>query len=1284
MLRRWKTDAVKVASTEITGRQGAQAVGSVFLNEFGWLPREVLVSDEGVDFYVEVVAGGNATGRHLGVQAKSGPSWFSRPANAGWWFPFDDDHFQYWIHHDLPIIVVLFDTRTQIAYWQSVTPDTVVSTGEGWKLEVPSAQVLDGTSVAVLTALAAAPRVRGDAPLAAFHESLQLLPPEAVAPLARLHAQVPREDFEARRPVERLAALLAEQRFTPDAACALLLEHTPRWLSGRKKKDPRWRGPDEREVWCAIGGYANEYDLPARAADAFRNAAEAGAVPEGYWRASAGIFEMSAGQPQAEQTLTAARNLEGGLVLAEIGLAVLAHLGRTGPIPLPASLDPLNEDVWRDSPTARLFLGDQSAAQGDHDQALIHYETALSRSPGSSTAQLLVARTLLARLNTPHSPNRDHDLRRVARLAEAARADRRRWAGPSEVATEVLLQAQVLKPDIEGALSVALPAPHGEATTREATAARLTALGARIAYQSRQLSVADELAAASTDAAPTYAAELAAARADATEAPVAERQQLWSAALAAATTPEQRFVAVQHLTQLGVWPIPELEELRTAGVIAPGIYAVLAAKAGHVRGDSVAAARLLRPHLISNLSAVTALAEVLEDSGKAQEAATVLQAAANRFADVTLHLMALDVLRRSGEVDAAKLQALRLLARQDLSPGLRLRLRHSLVRQAFRGQDWTSAAEHAALGLDEILQADHRGTGVAPLARHDSLAQDLAWGRVGALYNLRLWTDAWAAWDRYQPIADDTKEALIWIHLVRREPWTEQHFRALLDLRTRFADDEQVSAAALDTLNLALAFADQPDAPQWGAPGTEALPSQTVTELLTLAAQAMQDYQARHPHGSLVTVTGQPDAGTLKSLYPGMPGQKDSFQQVCQAIRSGDAVLGLAASSIEGFYMQSLIQRAAGILPACSTDPTVITLERRAAAEALDGTVVLDPSVLAVTTLLPERWNVLRAHFAAVQLPDVCMDDLLRSEENVRRLLASSFTASLGTGASCVDTSTLTMAQKQHLATRMRAVSDAAAHTSMIPVTDLTAADAAFNGTDASPATSVTLRLNVEGPWAAPLELALTTGLPLWSDDVLLREIAREAGAAAFGSMALTEVLITQGLLPDTLTEDRERLLGEFVVDIPLEPDLAMRQGEADDWLPRSVAATLSRPAPWYRPDALTTWSAITQAVATHQPTQLELWVHQASLGASATGPAAYTTLARILASALISAGFTNGALTALLAASAAATRDSGLDPHPWATAARTELVNAITEAQTASVSSDDIDHVISQLIRGA
>jgi hypothetical protein len=135
-------------------------------------------------------------GLMLGAQVKNGESWFSeageKDGRTGWWHRNNRQHFDYWIHHAVPHILVLRHPDTQQAYWAHVNPDTVEWTGRAGKIFVPEDQVLDSSALRPLTDIAAmvrpAPRWAGTAwkgardlaPADAYRHAL--LAPRLVAP----------------------------------------------------------------------------------------------------------------------------------------------------------------------------------------------------------------------------------------------------------------------------------------------------------------------------------------------------------------------------------------------------------------------------------------------------------------------------------------------------------------------------------------------------------------------------------------------------------------------------------------------------------------------------------------------------------------------------------------------------------------------------------------------------------------------------------------------------------------------------------------------------------------------------------------------------------------------------------------------------------------------------------------------------------------------------------------------------------------------------------------------
>jgi hypothetical protein len=130
------------------GDIGERAV-SFKLSKFHWnvLPSNNL--DEGTDLFVMT----SDVDQHgaLGVQVKTGPSYFKRPKRddegnvLGWWYyESSPHHFDYWTGHTVPHILVLYDDDADAAYWVHVTPDKVISTGKGRKILVRREWTVDG------------------------------------------------------------------------------------------------------------------------------------------------------------------------------------------------------------------------------------------------------------------------------------------------------------------------------------------------------------------------------------------------------------------------------------------------------------------------------------------------------------------------------------------------------------------------------------------------------------------------------------------------------------------------------------------------------------------------------------------------------------------------------------------------------------------------------------------------------------------------------------------------------------------------------------------------------------------------------------------------------------------------------------------------------------------------------------------------------------------------------------------------------------------------------------
>lgn len=135
------------------GRIGVAVVQLAIANELRWIFREQPTSDYGIDGHIEVVER-EPSGRLIGVQIKSGTSYFSETTAIGIVYRGSKRHLDYWLHHSLPVIVVLHDPSTGRCHWASVDEDSITPTEKGWKLEVPFGQVLDASAADALRHLA--------------------------------------------------------------------------------------------------------------------------------------------------------------------------------------------------------------------------------------------------------------------------------------------------------------------------------------------------------------------------------------------------------------------------------------------------------------------------------------------------------------------------------------------------------------------------------------------------------------------------------------------------------------------------------------------------------------------------------------------------------------------------------------------------------------------------------------------------------------------------------------------------------------------------------------------------------------------------------------------------------------------------------------------------------------------------------------------------------------------------------------------------------------------------
>jgi len=119
-----------------TGRIGIAGTQLIF-ERLGCIFREQPIEDYGIDAHVEFIEKGQATGKLIALQIKSGDSWFQEKNGDNIIFRGNNEHLEYWQNHSLPVIVVLYKDSENTAYWQAVNNNTVQRTKTRWKLLIP-------------------------------------------------------------------------------------------------------------------------------------------------------------------------------------------------------------------------------------------------------------------------------------------------------------------------------------------------------------------------------------------------------------------------------------------------------------------------------------------------------------------------------------------------------------------------------------------------------------------------------------------------------------------------------------------------------------------------------------------------------------------------------------------------------------------------------------------------------------------------------------------------------------------------------------------------------------------------------------------------------------------------------------------------------------------------------------------------------------------------------------------------------------------------------------------
>lgn len=109
----------RFSESDRTSEEGIIFVSGL-VNRLGWIWREVLKHDVGIDGYIEIVEEAEATHRLIEVQVKSGESYIRQETQANFRFTTDAEHLKYWMKSAIPVIIVVYSPTKQVGYWVHV------------------------------------------------------------------------------------------------------------------------------------------------------------------------------------------------------------------------------------------------------------------------------------------------------------------------------------------------------------------------------------------------------------------------------------------------------------------------------------------------------------------------------------------------------------------------------------------------------------------------------------------------------------------------------------------------------------------------------------------------------------------------------------------------------------------------------------------------------------------------------------------------------------------------------------------------------------------------------------------------------------------------------------------------------------------------------------------------------------------------------------------------------------------------------------------------------------
>lgn len=138
----------KYNSRRRTGDKGVTLVKTIVENEFYWIFRPTHLEDDfGLDGYFDIIGTDDSvTGKYLGVQIKTGNSYFTNETSIGWKYAGENKHLNYFLNSSFPILILLVNIELEKVFWVEFDINKTDKSSNGWSIIVPKENTFDISS----------------------------------------------------------------------------------------------------------------------------------------------------------------------------------------------------------------------------------------------------------------------------------------------------------------------------------------------------------------------------------------------------------------------------------------------------------------------------------------------------------------------------------------------------------------------------------------------------------------------------------------------------------------------------------------------------------------------------------------------------------------------------------------------------------------------------------------------------------------------------------------------------------------------------------------------------------------------------------------------------------------------------------------------------------------------------------------------------------------------------------------------------------------------------------